>query len=255
MKTFYLIGLTILSLVCFGCSQNNSTDQNAAQLRWGQFLLGSDQAHISLSRKGTEIYNAVLDYATITKYQKFPAGTYTLSIKSDGNEILQKKIGLGTGGIYTFCLYGIPIQGQKANQSSTNTKLHRIVEGAAANTLNSYLPQLRIMDDYFTSAKDNSKIRIVHVAPGVEPVKAVIWQSGKEGVSFSAIDYPAFSKTKTLGTGQTSVKLMLNSSDQQLNSTTLDAEPEKLYSLFVIPDKSSYLNHLLIVKGVTDKNH
>lgn len=253
MKIFHTILLASLMSLFFGCGQNG--ERRPAQVRWGQFLLGGKAAHISLSRKGTELYSADLDYATLTEYRKYPSGTYSVSIKSGGREILNKKVGLGTGGTYTLSIYGIPLKNQSSNQRSTAMKLHRIVEGAAATTPNAYLPQLDIMDDYFASAKDKAKIRVVHLAPGVVPIKATVSVSGKGQVGFSAVSYPTITKNKSIATGAADVELGLDSSDQMVDHEKLNIKAEQLYTLFVIPDKKKYLNHLRAVVGTTRKTH
>ena len=253
MKTLQTLFLLFVLFNICGCSQNKA--KKPAQIRWGQFLISDSAAHISLSRKGTEIYAADLDYATLTEYQKYPPGKYTVSVKTDGQEILNKKIGLGTDGIYTLSLYGMPLKDQKTNQSSTSEHLHRITEGAAAETANAYLPQLDIMDDYFASAQNESKIRIVHLAPGVEPINASISKSGNKKVSFSGIPYPKSGKNKSLNNGRNTISLSLNGSSQEISKNEFDVEKEKLYTFFVIPYKNKYLDHLRLVKGITPKMH
>lgn len=253
MKTIKLF-LLIVTIGCvYGCSQKDG--KKPAQIRCGQFLLSNGPVHISLSRKGTELYSADVGYASLTQYQDFPAGTYVVNIKNNGKLILSKKIGMGAGGTYTLSLYGIPLENQKTNQRSTGEQLHRITEGAAAETANGYLPKLTVMNDYFTSGKDEAKIQIVNLAPGIKPISASVHASGKKKVSFSKVPYPKTAKKKSLPSGSALLQLNLNKSRQEIGKTDFKAEKEHLYTFFIIPQQDSYLKNLQIVEGVSPKQH
>lgn len=252
MRNAHALLILPFMFLFFGCGQKE--EKKPARVRWAQFLLSNGAVHVSLSRQGRELYAKYLEYATLTDYNEYPAGQYVIRVKSGKREILNKRIGLGTGGTYTLSLYGIPLKGQKTNQRSTAMELHQIVEGAAAKTPNAYLPQLDIMDDYFASAKNEAKIQLVNLAPGVESIKTSISRSGKEHVNFSAVRYPSIAKNKSVGAGIADIVIKLDNSDQVLRLDTIAIHTERLYTLFVIPGKKSYLTDLMLIKGATRKN-
>ena len=250
MKILTSLGFVLLFLF-FGCSQNQH--EKSAQVRWGQFLLGDDAVQVSLSRKQKKEQGQELAYGALSAYQDYEPGVYTASVTRAGHEILTKKIGLGTGGVYTISLFGMLQQDQKTNQQATENLLHRIVEGAAAETPNAYLPQLTVMNDFFAGAGDKSQIRMLNLSPGTRPARAKVLESGKEKLSLKNLNYPQVSKIKSVSPGAATVNVFLDQSNELLNTLQLDLKPGKLYTLFVIPEKDKYLDHLQVVQGVTNK--
>lgn len=241
--------LLAAAALLFGCSQKEKP--KPAEVRIGQFLLAKAPAEVVFYRKGKAVLTKELDYGSLTGYEKLKPATYRVEVKTDGKLLLEKEIGLGTGGTYTLCLSGMPVDGQEKNQQSTKDILHHIVEGAEGITANAYLPQLLVLNDFFESKKTTAKIRVVHLAPGTIGLSAKVEGADKSELELSGLEYPMQSEVKTISPGPAHLKLKLDGTQQLLATKTFTVEQQHLYTFFVVADTGRYLNRLRLVEGVS----
>ena len=247
MKTRYV--LIILSILLISCGKNSD---NVSQLRMGQFLLESKNVRIILKKENEEKYSEVLKYGDLTEYKEFETGNYEIEVSNDGKTVLQKKFGIGKGGLYSLILYGIPQKNQAVNFQSTKTKLLDMVKGTEARSANAFMPQFSILNDKFEIGSNEAKLRWVHLAPGVNEINAKGIQNSNE-TDLGKITYPETSEETVLKPLDVSLGWYLQDEKVQLAQKELKISASTLYTIFVVGNTESYLNNLEIIVGETPK--
>ncbi|MBW2961560.1 DUF4397 domain-containing protein [Mesonia aestuariivivens] len=244
-----LISLVTALLLITSCV---STNKKPAQLRIGQFLFTEKPIEIDFKKDNQSVVQQQMKYTELSTYKKLPSGTYTIEVKLENKLLLQKKVGIGTNGIYTLILYGIPQEHPQTNEQTTTTKLHEIVEGEENNTSNGNLPQLKILNDEFECAPDEAKIRWIHLAAGVEEISAEATSTEKT-VSLSSLTYPKITNTKALAPLQQKINWKLKGSKVKVAEKQLSIKPQLLYTAFILGIEGKYIDSLKVVTGETPK--
>ena len=247
IRIFLLLSMAFL---LSGCT---STSKKPSQLRIGQFLFTKDSVEVSFKKHGELISKHNLSYGDLTNYSEIESAVYDVEVSLNNALLLKKKMGIGTGGVYTLIINGIPQKDMKTNQKTNNMKLHEIVEGEEAIYANGNLPQMRILNDEFECGKKESKIRWVHLSPGVEEISAKAYSEKSKTTSLSALTYPKISKDFAVNLHQQEVKWELKGSKVQVSKRSIPIEDQYLYTCFLLPDEGKYLDSLKVVIGETRK--
>lgn len=247
MKTSYLY--ILLSILLISCGKKS---EQTSQLRIGQFMFDSENVEIKLKKNNEEEYSENIKYGKLTEYKEFDSGTYEIEVLNDGKRILQKKFGLGNGGLFTLVIYGIPQQEQVVNYQSTKAKLLEVVKGTEARSANSFMPQISILNDKFEIGKQEAKVRWLHLAPGVNSLNAKTIKNSDE-TDLGSIEYPATSEKKVLKPGTYELGWFLEDKKVEVAHEELKISASTLYTIFVLGSENSFINDLKIVVGETPK--
>ena len=238
----------LLPLLLAACGGGG--DATPAELRIGQFLYAPESARVTLSAPDGDSATYTLAYASLTEYRRFMPGTYTLDVTAGGRHLLHETIGLGTGGEYSLLLTGIPAAGQKVNQATFGTRLHRIFEGAAARTDNAFLPQILLQNDYFVPQAGKGNLRLTQLAPGIVPLDLELNRQGEQPASVSGVAYTHASDREQFPTGTYAAALHLTGSPQQRLAFEVELDTGSFTNLYVVPDTSAS-GRLRVVAGKT----
>ncbi len=244
-----LVFLMALMVVLANCTPK---EKRPARFRVGQFLYSTQKATVALYENNQEKFSLKLKYGTLSDYRNIPANTYFIKVWADGKLLLEKKIGLGRNGQYTFLLTGIPEKNQPVNKESILTTLKAIAQGSEALTANDFLPQLIVQNDFFVKEKGKGNIRFSQLTPGAIPLSLGLRQKGTE-TEIGSHGYPQSSDTKAVSTGPYEVRLHLEGSPQTTSLGPIKIKEGFLYSLYLIPNSDRYLTYPKIVIGETKK--
>ena len=240
--------MLLLPLLLAACG--GGKEATPAELRIGQFLYATESARISLSAPDGDSATYTLAYASLTDYQTFAPGTYTLDVSAGRRHLLHETIGLGTGGRYSLLLTGIPADGQQVNQATFGTRLHRIFEGAAARTDNAFLPQILLQNDYFVPVPGKGNLRVTQLAPGIVPVDLALNRHGEQTATVSGVAYTHASDRERFPAGDYAAALHLAGSPQQRLEFQLSVDTGSFTNLYVVPDTTAS-GRLRVVTGKT----
>ncbi|MDR6299787.1 hypothetical protein [Mesonia maritima] len=250
-SNFHIVFI-LASFFFFQACQKNAPHE--ANLRIGQFLMTSDEVEITLSKNNKDELNKTLPYSALTAYEKLTPGIYKVEVKRNNNLLLKKKIGIGEKGNYSLILYGIPKENQSVNVETTSKKLHSIVEGEETHSANGFLPQLKVLNDEFECAKNEAKVRWIHLAAGVSEISAKAIETDKnETTSLSTLSYPMLAKDVAFTAFDQEFKWNLKGNKISTAATSLQLKPEYLYTFFVIGNQHHYLDKLEVITGKTKK--
>ena len=205
-----------------------------ARLRVGEFLAATDSAQVTLTRAGSSS-TFHLPYGALSDYWELAAGTYRARVTSAGQPLLDRSIGLGTGGSFTLLLTGTPLTGQETNEQAFGTTLHRFVEGSAAVTTNDYLPQLLIQNDYFIPVPGEGTLRITHLAPGVIPLDVSLLNDSITSATIRGLAYPHTSLRERVTAGIYRAAVHLGGSPLTEQQFPLELNEGLFCSLYLIP--------------------
>ncbi len=245
-KLIFLMALMVVFATC------TPKEERPARFRVGQFLYSTDEATVALYENDQEKFSLKLKYGTLSDYRIIPANTYFVKVWADGRLLLEKKIGLGRNGRYTFLLTGIPEKNQSVNKESVLTRLKAIAQGSEALTANDFLPQLIVQNDFFVKEKGKGSIRVSQLTPGAIPLSLRLRQNGTQK-EIGSHGYPESSDTKAENPGPYEVQLHLEGSPQSTSMGPLHIKEGILYSLYLIPNSDRYLTHPEMVIGETEK--
>ena len=240
-----LLPLLLLLAACGG-----GGEATPAQLRIGQFLYAPETARITLSSPDADSAAYTLDYASLTDYQSFAPGIYTLDVTAGGRHLLHETVGLGTGGRYSLLVAGIPSASQEVNQSTFGTRLHRIFEGAAARTDNAFLPQILLQNDYFVPVPGKGNLRVTQLAPGIVPVDLELNRKGEQTATLSGVAYTHASDRERFAAGNYAAALHLAGSPQHRLDFQLSVDTASFTNLYVVPEMTAS-GRLRVVTGKT----
>lgn len=240
----------LLLFVLFGCSKQQEPKE--ARFRIGYFLTTGQKTEVTLYQQTSEVYTNMSSFGKITNYSSLPAGKYIIRVKEGEQLIIEKMIGLGPGGKYTFCLTGNPLQHQKVNQQTINDKLHHIVEGSQGITPNGYLPQLLILNDFFSAGKGKSTIRFINLIPESTPFTAKLTQ-GEKQTNFKSLKYPRISDRKSLNPGKTQVEILYANSPQSIHTEEVDIKEDEMYTYFILPQDQKRFRNLELRSVINPK--
>ncbi|HAD97086.1 MAG TPA: hypothetical protein DCG19_06740 [Cryomorphaceae bacterium] len=235
--------------VCFSACKNKPSDENA-RLRIGQFLGYNNPAIIIISKDGKDVLREEYRAGLLTHYHSFSPGIYRIRVLRKAQPLLEKKVGLGPGGIYTLCLTGTPLPAQDINKQTVRDQLMHLVEGAAGITKNGYLPQLLVLNDYFSLTGKNTGIRFLNMAEGMEPVDVEIKDSNADSkMEISHNSYPLISNVETLQAGKYSFTLTYSGGPGIILEQPVHLEPRKVYTFFITGACDNEKQVLKLVSG------
>ncbi|MCX2745533.1 hypothetical protein OO013_16755 [Mangrovivirga sp. M17] len=240
MKSLRIYIPILLFLSCSG----GESEKNISEFRIAQFITESNNIEYSISNEKGIVEKGKLNFKKVTEYLSTEPGTYNLTIKENNNLILNKKIGMGKGK-YTLCLIGEVLKEQKANKITSKQKMHNIVAGAEGTTSNGYLPQLIILNDYFSVKKGKSKIRFIHTIPGLTDLSAKINKERKTK-TIKKVKYPHPSESHTLKTGKHSIKIYYKDSPLKVLDTSMRIDQNKLYTSLLYRNSDNQIEMYVI---------
>ncbi|WP_149304283.1 DUF4397 domain-containing protein [Pareuzebyella sediminis] len=234
----------ILFFLLLSCA--NKQEPQKALFRIGQFLTTTSDVEIIIYRNTSEVFSTVVDYGKITKYSSLDPTRYLIKVKNGDELVLEKEIGIGEGGKYTLSLVGSPVNGQSVNLQTVMDKLQHIVEGAEGTTENGYLPQLLVLNDFFSVEKGKAKLRFINLCPGSAPFRAIA--SGRsEDKEFASLKYAKISETATVGEGKTGVTLFYDAGPLPLEKDTIDLEKETMVTYFIAPSSPNSADRFSLI--------
>ena len=238
-------------MVCLACTSPSGPGK--ARVRIGQFLWTTGQATVTWYHHDQEVASTTLAYGELSEYQSLAARTYLVKIKADDRLVLEKEIGLGTDGLYTVMLTGIPEDNQPVNKQSTGNRLHHLVEGAVARTANDYLPQLIVQNDFFVPEPQRGSVRWVSLLPGTVPLDISLRDDDREVTSVGGLAYPRSSDPQTAKPGEYELAIHLDQRSAPVDETPVHLEDGALHTYYLVPSERHYLTAPRVVEGVTRK--
>ena len=243
--------LSFLLLLFFSDCKNEPKDD--ATIRTGMFLISEKPVNVTFKKSEEIIFSETLPYGSLNDYIKIKPGKYSILVTSEGKEILSAEMGIAANGKYTLAIYGILQKEQTVNQTTIYTKLKNIVEGEDAITANGALPQMRILNDHFSSARDKAQLRWVHLVPQRKALEAMVILNRKEK-SVGRLAYPKASAVFPFDPKTKNFKVSSEEKTIDLGGASFDINAEELVTFFVIPKVNGGIDDLQVVTGITKKS-
>lgn len=233
-----------------------ASETQAGEIRAANFLLNNQTLAIDIKPIAPILpARAVhwnLPYGDMSSYHSLAPGRYRILIHSKEKMLLDQTIGMGKKGTYSIIIAGINTEhSSKVNEKTWKYTLQKIVEGAATENSNGYLPQLLIKNDYFEQLKDSSRISVINLLPGSQPWKVNFIRldrnPSENTLAISDLEYIKESQRKTLKKGHYKMQLSLSGSSKVLKALDFEAKSSNYYRIFLVPDPNDYLNHPKII--------
>ena len=238
--------IVLLVLVMCDCSENKKLTQ--ARVRIVQLMENTKAATITLKTKGNTLKKLTVSTGDATQYIVLPAGNYTIDVETNGDKILSKKIGLGSGGIYTLCFTGIVQDSSEVNEQTVFDKLHTLVEGAAAHLANGYYPKLVVLNDFHTANKKVRKLRVVNCLAGTTPLDITLKINQKNIPAVKDLKYSLDKTNKSLKSNVYEAEVTLGGHAVIKKDTLRLKNNEGLYTYFIFRKKNKIASILVYNK-------
>lgn len=232
----------ILVLLGLHCAQPATGE---SRLRLANYLVTNPELSFRVLRAGAEELSLTLPYGETSPYLSFPTGNLTLQVRSAETLLLEKTIGIGSHGQYTFTATGLVPATPETNPRTSHTRWLYRFEGEAAASANGGLPQLNTYLDRFTDRPDRAQVRWIHQAPGVKPLELSLHRQDHE-VSLGTSHYPAGTSMHALAPGRYSVEVRLSGSPLVLYAGSIELRAGSLSTLYVIGSPEHYLDSLQV---------
>ena len=233
LKRLLTIFLSVVLIV--GLTQIPVAAQQEARLRIAPLIPNIALLDVRLQPVGQEspLQLDNLPFKQITDYQSIMPGRYEVEVRSQDTLIMKKTYGIGVRGTYTLALFGIKPLTPVSEKRTLWANLKWIFGGVEATTSDGYLPQMHLLNDDFRGSEKNTKIRVMHAAPGVVAL-LVDLEDGKKTILAKGLQYPKVSKVKKVDPGEASLAVSMKSSPFKLIQNSTDLEANTMITAFVV---------------------
>lgn len=206
-----------------------------AQLRVGQFIPNAKLTVQLQSQSGSQTATTLsnLTFKQISKYQSLSPGRYTLTVQTENQVLLRSTYGLGAGDRYTLALFGILPEQTATNPHTFMAQLKRIFGGAEAHIVNDYLPQMRLLHDKVSRQTNAPQVRLVHLAPGIVPLKIEIQGSAKTVLS-KQLAYPRASEAEAIAGAARELAIVIHGGAAEIEPQRLALDPQTSTDIFAV---------------------
>ncbi len=225
----------VAALMLFGC--HKKTEQSYSRIRFADFLLPAGSVNINVT--GAMDTTFTLSYGEATGYARMPEGKYTIDYMTAGDSlVLHRELGIGKETKYTITISGIA--GPGPNARTLRMRLEEAAEGATARSPNAGMPITGVFLDRFEGSKDEGKLKIVHLAPGLTDLDIYLRKKDKFS-KLTSLKYPHPSERNyALSPGSYPVEIRYKSSSLALYKGTVEIRPRELTTLYIFGNPGIY---------------
>lgn len=228
------LGLGLLAVLLMAGLWSTAAAKAPAQVRVGQFMPNAElmvQWQPQSGGQATTLSN--LTFKQISGYQSLPAGRYTLTVHVENQVLLRSTYGLGAGDRYTLALYGILPASPATNPHTPMARLKRIFGGAEAPIVNDYLPQMALLHDRVSSQTDAPRVRLVHLAAGIAPIRVEI-KGGANPLLSRHLAYPRSGEAESVAGSARALAIAIHGGAAAIAPQPLSLSPQTLTDIFVV---------------------
>ncbi|MEC4986023.1 MAG: hypothetical protein SAJ37_08630 [Oscillatoria sp. PMC 1068.18] len=218
-----------------GLWQTPAVAKSPVLIRVGQFIADADLSVQLQSQSHPEatVTLSSLKYKQISDDRSLPAGRYLVTVRANDRILLQSIYGLAAGDRYTLVLYGIQSESTPTNARTAIAQLQYIFGGIDTHSVNGYLPQMRLLGDRFRSPSRNPQVRLLHLAPGVVPLKITL-QAGSKPLLSQTLTYANSTQVTTIPREEVVLSASLHQQIPNVASLSLTLSPQTVNDIFIV---------------------
>ncbi len=217
-------------MLFLACS-DNANNRKAARLKI--FNATSNSIDANLESKSEDHPAFKVAEFNSSEYESLIPDIYKLSLNTNNQPIIQRKIGLSSGEDYTLIFYGKPEFSSEVNEATFSHKLHYVFEGAENYTKNAYFPGTIVFRDNIKLKKGTSALRAFHAAPKIAPVTIKIKAKKSSMALAKNLAYGKPVLSKHMKSGYKTIEVFMAGSSNPIIKQDYEFKSQKTYILVI----------------------